>query len=450
MRYLAASLLSLVLAPLPACAAPDRTNVRYDEDWSSAAGAEGIDRLKYVRLDASGDIYATLGLELRTRYEGFDNPLWGASRDDGYLWLRAMPSLDVEAGPLRAFVQPIAGYARGVNGGNGPADQTGIDLLQGFGEWRVPLATHGTITLRAGRELFGLGSERLVGLRYGPNIPQPFDGMRAIIAHGAVRLDLMRLRPVQIGLGNFDDRTSQTRKLEGAYATWTVAPNIGVDLYLLGYRNDLARFDGISGVERRRTYGVRAFGKRGGLSWNWELMIQRGWFAGQPIRAWSLATETGISFPAVRLQPRLRLRANVASGDSKTGDGKLETFNAMFPKGKYFGELSPIGPRNIINIHPGIDLVVAHGVGIELTEVSYWRASTSDGVYDVPGQEIRAAGASKARHIGDQIELSTSWKASATVSFAASLSLFRAGRFLKETGAARPIHMVGTEAMLKF
>lgn len=426
------------------------SNLRYDEDWSANAGKPGIEGLKFLKLDEDSAAHATFGLEMRARYEGFDNPLWGDEPDTGYLWLRAMPYVDVQAGPVRGFVQPIAGYVRGLSGRKGPADETGVDLLQGFADLRLALPGSGSITLRGGRELIGLGSERLVGLRYGPNIPQAFDGARFMVSRERFRLDAFHVRPVQVGLGDFDDRTSETRRLDGAYATWTAAPGIGFDAYLLGYRNSAARFGGLTGVENRKTFGIRAFGNRGRLAWNCEIMVQRGRFAGQRIRAWSLATEMAVSFPATRFKPRVRLRANYASGDRKPGDGQLGTFNAMFPKGKYFGELSPIGPRNILNLHPGIDLALAKGVTLELIEVSYWRAALADGVYDIPGQEIRTAGGSKARHIGDQLELSASWKASATISFAASLSLFRAGAFLKETGLARPIHMGGVEAMLKF
>ncbi|WP_408589459.1 alginate export family protein [Novosphingobium sp.] len=446
------ALLGLVFAQPAYAQSIARTNQRYDEDWSALSGQAdaGWQRLKFLPLDSAGDASITLGIEARARYEGFENPGWGATPDDGYLWLRLMPLADVHVGPARVFVQPIAGYARGVAGGNGPADQTGIDLLQGFGEWRFALGKESALTVRGGRELVALGSERLVGLRYGPNIPQAFDGARATITHKALKVDLLHLRPVQVGQRDFDDRTSDTRQLDAIYATWSAARNVAFDAYVLDYRNSAARFGGAAGVERRSTLGLRAFGREGRFAWNWEAMVQRGHFAGQRIRAWSLATETSVAFPAARLKPRLRLRANYASGDRKAGDGTLGTFNAMFPKGKYFGELSPIGPRNIINLHPGLDISLGKSVSVEIAGVSFWRAALADGVYDVPGQEIRSAGGSTARHIGDQVELSASWKASDTLSFAASLSLFRAGAFLRETGAARPIHMAGLETMLKF
>lgn len=432
----------------------EQTNLRYDEDWSvlSDAPREGWKQAKYVALTTDGTAYLTLGGEARTRFEGFDDNLWGdpPAPDDGYLWLRVMPHADLQAGSARVFVQGIAGYARGVGAGKGPADETGIDLLQGFADVRLDLGEDSRITLRGGRELMALGSERLVGIRYGPNIPQAFDGFRAIAEHGPLRVDAFHLRPVSIGGGDFDDWTSKTRHLDGVYATITPAGGIGIDAYWLSYENEGARFVGRLGRETRDTVGLRFFGERGNLGWNWEAMLQRGHFAGNRIRAWSFATETAWSFPQTPLKPRIRLRANVASGDRDPADGKLGTFNALFPKGKYFGELSPIGPRNIMDLHPSVDFDLGSGVAVELAAASFWRQTRGDGIYDIPGGLIRAAGGSSVRHIGEQVEISAGWQASATLSFAASLSAFRPGAFIRDTGPARTIRMVGAEAMLKY
>lgn len=448
-------LLLAVLAPGAAFAqSVEQTNLRYDEDWSVLRDAprEGWRRAKYVPLDETGDAYLTLGGEARTRFEGFDNNLWGdpPAPDDGYLWLRVLPHADLHAGPARVFVQGIAGYARGVGAGKGPADETGIDLLQGFGDIRLKFGADSSLTLRGGRALMALGSERLVGIRYGPNIPQAFDGVRAIAEHGSLRVDAFHLRPVAIGSGDFDDKTSTARRLDGVYTTITPTKGIGIDAYWLGYENESARFVGRTGPETRDTFGLRFFGKRGALGWNWEAMLQRGHFDGDHIRAWSLATETAWSFPQAPLKPRLRLRANIASGDRDPTDGKLGTFNALFPKGKYFGELSPIGPRNIVNVHPSVDFDLGSGVTVELVAARFWRESRGDGIYDIPGGLIRPAGGSRARHIGDQVEVSAGWQASEILSFSASLSAFRAGDFIRDTGPARTIRMVGAEAMLKY
>ena len=448
--------LTLLAALLP-MAAPaqevQQTNLRYDEDWTilSDAPREGWRRAKYIPLTDDGAAYLTLGGEARARFEGFDDNLWGGppAPDDAYLWLRVMPHADLHAGPARVFLQGIAGYARGVGAGKGPADESGIDLLQGFADVRVLLGGSGRLTVRGGRELVALGSERLVGIRYGPNIPQAFDGVRAIVDHGPIRVDIFRLQPVAVGSGDFDDRTSKERQLDGVYATVAPASDLGIDAYWLGYENDAARFAGRVGRETRDTFGLRVFGKRGSLGWNWEAMLQRGDFGGGPIRAWSIATETGWRFAGAPLEPRLRLRANIASGDDDPADHRLGTFNALFPKGKYFGELSPIGPRNIVNVHPSVDFNLGRGVTVELAAARFWRESRGDGIYDLPGGLIRPASGSAAHHIGDQVEISAGWQAGAWLSFAASLSAFRPGAFIRDTGPARTIHMVGAEAMLK-
>jgi hypothetical protein len=98
---------------------------------------------------------------------------WGAAPGQTYLWARALPYADLHVGPLRAFVQPMASFAAGVKPAAGATDQSRLDLLQGFGE--VDL---GPLTLRGGRQMVSLGTERLVGTRYGPNTPLAFDGAR--------------------------------------------------------------------------------------------------------------------------------------------------------------------------------------------------------------------------------------------------------------------------------
>lgn len=434
-----------------------QTNLRYDEDWASLRdtphrSADWWQRLKDRPLDSSGDIRLTLGAEARARFEGFRDNLWGQppAPDDGYLWLRFMPLADLHAGPVRGFVQGIAARANGVGAGAGPADTTGIDVLQAFADIRLPLGSHATVTVRGGRELVALGSERLVGLRYGPNVPQAFDGVRGMLDIGSARIEAFDFRPVAVGPGNFDDRSSPTRALRGVYATLPLAAGAKADLYWLQYDNEAARFHEVAGREQRDTFGVRLWGRSGGLAWNWEAMLQRGRFEGEAIRAWSIASETSYAWPQLQFAPRLRLRANIASGDHDPADKVLGTFNAMFPKGKYFGELSPIGPRNIMNLHASADFELGTGVTAEIVGIAYWRASRADGVYDVPGNLIRGADNSRARHIGNQLEALVNWQATPTLSFSASASLLSAGRFVRETGPARPIRMIGSEAMLRF
>ncbi|AMK21522.1 MULTISPECIES: alginate export family protein [unclassified Sphingobium] len=425
--------------------APTLSITRYDEDWSDLADAQKrahhwTGPLKYIPL--GDDSWLSTGIELRARTENYQNNLWGGAGvpDDSYLWLRALPYADLHVGKVRAFVQPILAYALGVSPSASPIDQTRVDLLQGFGE--VDL---GPVTVRAGRQMLSLGTERLVGTRYGPNVPLAFDGVRADGTVGRARISLLNMRPVQPGPGSFDDATSQDKALWGAYVT---LPEL--DLYYLGYRNRLARFGGLTGREIRHSIGLRSNGVRGNWHWNVEGVAQFGHFEGQRISAWTLGTEVGHRFAALTFAPDATLRVNVVSGDGKAGDGKIGTFNALFPKGKYFGELSPVGPTNIISVNPRINGTLGGGVSVSLAGMAYWRYSIADGVYDIPGNLIRDAGGSKARFIGKEAEATIAWQAMPEWELSASLSAFAPGAFIRETGPAKTIAMLGMESNFRF
>ncbi|QGP81122.1 alginate export family protein [Sphingobium sp. CAP-1] len=431
--------------------APTLSITRYDEDWSDLADAEKRGHhwtgpFKYIPI--ADDIWLSTGTELRLRNENYANNLWGGADapDDSYLWARAMPYADLHVGAgdglhARAFVQPVISYAVGVAPAAGPIDQSRVDLLQGFADISL-----GPVTLRGGRQMLSLGTERLVGTRYGPNTPLAFDGVRSSMALGkGARLDLFALRPVQPGPGSFDDRASSTRTLWGAYAT---LPEL--DVYYLGYRNRAARFGGVQGREVRHSVGLRSHGIRGDWHWNVEGVAQFGHYEGQRIAAWTVGTEVGRTLPALPLSPDATLRLNIVSGDRHRDDGTLGTFNALFPKGKYFGELSPVGPTNIISLNPRISAPLGNGFSTSIAAMAYWRYARSDGIYDIPGNLVRAAGTSRARFIGKEAEATLSWQATAELELSTSLSLFAPGAFIRQTGPARTIAMTGFEANFRF
>ncbi len=440
--------------------APTLTNTRYDEHWEHPADPAARDdrwtaRFKYIAI--GDDAWATTGIELRARNEAFRGNMWGggAAPDDGYLWLRAMPYADLHVGrgtvDARVFVQPIAAYAIGVAPSAGPIDQTRTDVLQGFADVRFGAPTGDAdgvgLTLRAGRQMLSLGTERLVGTRYGPNVPLAFDGFRALVALPGASVSLFATRPVQPGRGTFDDRRSSSKALHGVYAT---APAMGLDLYWFGYRNDSAQFGGRSGQERRDSYGARVFGTSAGWHWNVEGVLQRGRFAGERIAAWTLGSEVGHRFANAPLAPDAVLRINIVSGDRRAGDGRLGTFNALFPKGKYFGELSPIGPSNIVSVNPHVGFHLGKTVSAGVAGMAYWRYAIGDGVYDIPGNLIRAPGLATARFIGKQAEATLAWQATPELELSTSVSAFAPGGFIRQTGAARSITMTGLEANFRF
>lgn len=431
--------------------APTLSITRYDEDWSDLADAEKRTHhwtgpFKYIPL--GNDSWLSTGVEVRLRNENYRNNLWGGADapDDNYLWARAMPYADLHVGSAdglhaRAFVQPIISYAVGVAPAAGPIDQSRVDMLQSFAEVGV-----GPVTLRGGRQMLSLGTERLVGTRYGPNTPLAFDGVRGSIAlDKGAKLDLFLLNPVQPGPDSFDDRTSDTRKLWGAYAT---LPEL--DIYYLRYRNRAARFGGLTGREERHSIGARSHGVRGEWHWNVEGVYQFGHYEGQRISAWTIGTEVGRTLSGLPLSPDATLRFNIVSGDRDSEDDRLGTFNALFPKGKYFGELSPIGPTNIVSLNPRLSSPLGKGFSASLGAMAYWRYARNDGIYDIPGNLIRGPSDSRARFIGKEAEAMLAWQATPELELSTSFSLFAPGAFIRDTGPAKTIAMTGFEANFRF
>jgi hypothetical protein len=411
-------------------------------------------------LSDAGDVYLSVGSDFRVRYEWFDDANWGAgSQDgDGYVWWRALPYADLHLGPnVRVFTQLQAAYASELEEPPSPVDETGVELLQGFVDVRLPVADELTLTLRPGRQLLVYGSQRLIGMRYGPNVLQTFDALKASVSTGPWIVDAFYARPVETDPDSFDDESNDSISVWSVYATRklpSIGPRSGIDLYYIGYANESARFNQGPGDELRHTLGSRFFGTREGWDWNFEAFLQFGDYdapaAEGDIFAWSLASDTGYTFRDAPLSPRVSVRANIISGDDDPTDPDLQTFNPLFPRGKYFGEVGLLGPYNLINVHPAVSFKLSESVTLDLATAFYWRYSTDDGIYANSGRLLRADSGSDARYIGTQAEASLIWSPDRYLEVLVSYGIFSAGPFIEETGPDEVVHFVGIEARYWF
>lgn len=437
--------------------APTLTNERYLEDWSYLADpskrvGHWTEPLKYIRLDDSGQAYLSTGLEARSRYEGYTNVGWGSAPNDAYIWNRFMPYADLHAGQVRFFAQPIFSGITGTDRVLTPADTTGADMLQAFGEINFKLGDGIMVSASTGRKMISLGAGRFIDTRYGPNIPRAFDAVDAIVTAPTRQVTLIYGRPVDNFPRDFDDRTSSQKAFWGTYATQWLKENrsIGFDLYYLGLLDREAVFDQGSGRELVHTFGTRLFGDTGAWFWNFEGAVQAGTFGANRVAAWGVGGEFGYRFLQTPLQPEVRLTTDVISGDRNPDDRELGTFNPLFPRGKYFGALSPIGPRNLIQLRPTITVFPKKEIAVSLTGGAYWRQSTADGIYGIGGNLVRSGKGSDARFIGNLLEFSVAWQATAELNLSASLSAFEPGRFIADTGPARTITMIAFMSNFRF
>lgn len=437
--------------------APTLTIERYAEDWSYLADSarrtgRWTEPFKHIPLSADGSIYLTTGLEARTRFEAYENSFWGSAPDDSYIWHRLMPYADLHAGSARIFVQPIISSISGSDHPLAPVDTTGVDMLQAFVEGEITVADRASLQVSAGRKLLSLGAGRFIDTRYGPNIPQAFDGVDATLTGETAQVTALHFQPVDTQAGDFDDRRSRRGAVWGVYATHWLEANraTGVDVYYLGFRDREAAFDQGVGRQVIHTYGGRAFGDIGAWRWNVEGALQRGDFAGGRVAAWGVGGEIARRFQETPLKPELALTLDVVSGDDDPDDSKLGTLNPLFPRGKYFASQSPVGPRNLIHVQPSATVHPHPDVAVSLRGAAYWRQSLNDGVYAIPGTLVRSGQDSDERFIGKQIEFAVAWQATAELNLSASFGVFAPGAFVRDTGPARTIQMTSATANFRF
>jgi hypothetical protein len=244
------------------------------------------------------------------------------------------------------------------------------------------------------------------------------------------------MRQVRSGLDSFDNHSTSNGTLQGAYAVMPLARlRATVDLYLLHTAFTTTRFGALPD-NRRTSFGVRFAGSSSRWRWNWEAVGQSGSAGrGERIRAWTLATETGLQFSFGGRPASFDLKANIASG-GRNGD-KLRNFDPLFPKAKYFGELTPIGPANMINLHPGLTIDLGNDTTLGLVGIRYWRLSTKEPAYSLTGGAIPVSGNESL--VGDQAEITVERQFRKSLDVLVSLSRFepsegaKRGRSLKAT-----------------
>lgn len=422
--------------------------LRYDEDHSylrdlarRTGNLLALEPLKYLPFDDAGDVYLSLGGEIRLRYEFYDDRRFGRSPEppDGYLLQRYLLHGDLHLGAsFRTFLQLRGAFTSFRDGPPVPTNADGFDVQQAFFDvgtgrrQREPAL----LTLRVGRQELSYGTERLVSVREATNVHRAFDAARALGAFAGWRVDGFFGRLVQNEIDRFDPWFQRDTNFWGVYGTGAIwsAAGMNLDVYYLGVERPDAAFDQGTARELRHTFGARLFGELEGLEYDLEGMYQGGEFGAHRIRAWAAASDAGYTFRTLPLSPRIGARANVASGDQDPRDRTLGTFNPLFPRGNYFGESAIVGPVNLFDVHPLVQLSLLESLVFEAGWAIFWRYSTADGFYDNRLDLIQAADGSERRLIGSELSLVLDWTLGRHLSARGSYSHFFTGPFLKDTG----------------
>ena len=439
----------------PACPARPAINFnRWNENWSVLANpcvpAQPFDSLKYMPLSDDGLTYLSLGANLRERMEYNDAPAFGigaGGRPDTYVIQRTEVHADLRLGrELQVFTQ-IEDARPFHKDAVSPVDKDQMDVEQAFVAYARQL-DDGWFKARVGRQEMAFDLQRFIAVRDGPNVRQSFDAVWADWESGPWRWIAYLTQPVQSrDVSSFDDYSSRHQLFNGLRVErHDVGPG-DLSAYYSRYDRDGARFLDAQGNEGRNVYDVRYAGKVGRFDWDVETMAQSGRVGAQTIRAWALGTVAGYTFAQSAWKLRAGLQFDAASGDHHPGDGRIGTFNPLFPNGYYFTLAGDTGYNNLIHLKPTLTIKPAAGLTLMGALGLQWRETTADAVYAQGSAAVAGTAGKGDRWTGVYAQLRADWAINRNLSASLEAVHFQVGDTLRQAGGANADY-IGAE--LKF
>ena len=411
--------------------------MRYDENYEylKDSSATFYNKIKFLPLNKQKSIYLSFGGEARYEYVDFNNEDWGRLKigHNNFLLQRYDVHADLHLGKnIRIFSQLRSALQNGRKNGSRGIDEDQLNIQNLFVDADFINKTEQKLTLRLGRQELDYGSGRLISVREGPNARLSFTGAKLMYSHKNVSVDVFAMMADSINAGVFDNTLSKQVNLWGTYSK-IIFPKAGnLDLYYMGIRRDKSVFEAGTAKEKRQTIGGRFWRYGGGFIYNLEAAYQFGTFGDGKINAWTGSVDVGYLFENVTFKPSINLRNDYISGDQLKDDGKLNTFNPLYPKGGYFGFSPQVGPVNLIDIHPYATLDLNSKLIMQVDVVFNWRYSLNDGVYRPSGVLNLQGNSSHKRYIGTAYLTNFNYSFNKYISLVSGLQYFQKGEFIED------------------
>jgi hypothetical protein len=416
---------------------------RWREDWSSLALPENrtraLDRLKYIALSESDPgRYVSFGLTVREIFESSDAPALGtmqANPRDSYGLQRAQFHVDVrlaEHWQLFTQVEDVRAFDKNAVSAT---DVNRSDLRLAFLAYSRALGT-GVLSARVGRQDFVFDIERFMSSRDGPNVRQSFDAVWAGWETEKWRLYALVSQPVVYRNRHaFDDTSNGDMRLSGVRLELQPSDDIQLSGYYALYQRRHAAYLDASGEEDRHVVDIRSAGTHAGFDWDVEAMGQFGRVGSTDIRAWAFGARTGYTAADIAWSPRIGLQFDIASGDRRPGDSRVETFYPLFPNGFYFSLGGHTGYTNLIHLKPSLSLKPTAKATLTAGMAALWRQTTHDAVYTLPSIPMPRTAGRGTSWTGAYAQLRVDYRFTPALSGSVELVRYTVGASLRAAGA---------------
>ena len=385
---------------------------RWAEDWTGQRASGKLPMLKAMPL--GGDASLTLSAEGRLRYDSYQNAQLMRGEDYQQALFRGIWGADLRLNShLRVYGEIGTGQVESRGSIVTANFKNDASLQQLFVDVRGHIDSI-LIGAMIGRQEFADGPRQLVSLSDGPNIHRTWNGVR-LYAHGERwRLGAFDLRATRLERGSFDEEIDDAERLQGLNAsliilTGSKESNIYLDPFWIHNENPAFRSAGRIGRDERDTFGMRLWGRLGGLRFDWTLAHQTGESLGRDVDAWALFAVQSLSLSDAGWKPRLTAHFDIASGGGANGSGPMKGFNQLYASSNYLGEGRFLSTSNLLLIAPGIavsptqttNLSIEYGFARRLAEDD---AAYAGGMRPYPGTQ-KVSG----HEIGGLFRASASW-----------------------------------------
>ncbi len=439
---------------------PKFFNLRQNEDFSYLDGdpdsytADFWDPIKNIHL--SDDWRLSIGGEFRYQLIAESNISYGARArtQDTFNLFRFMLHFDLKyKNVFRIFAQGVHAFDEDRDLAPRGIDENRWDLQQLFFDVMI-LGEDVPLTLRVGRQDLQYGKQRFISPLDWANVRRRFDGVKLFWKTKNWDADFWYVKPTIVERREGDD-FNRNYDFYGFYATYKAIPRHAIDFFLFATDNvgNAVNPNGKAGDVTRFTAGTRFYGKAAGFDYDAMLAGQWGRWAGDTIQAWAWSLYGGYTFEEVKCKPRVGFGVDWASGDEDPRDGKVGTFDQLFPLGHaWLGYLDLIARQNVTALHINASAwAVPKKVKCTIAWHTFWKDAERDAIYNSGGRvTVRDPLGRNGTDIGQELDLTVNWKISRHSDCLFGYSRFWGGNAIIGTGNSDNPELIYFQYRYKF
>ena len=400
---------------------------------------------KHLPSYLKADIEFRHRMEYRQNFDFRDN----ADDEDAFDLLRARLNLQwTPVKPVKLFMQWQDSRIAGDEFANKTAYENFMDLRQLYVDYEdavlIDAINMNKLSLRAGRQEFSYGAQRLLGGFNWSNIAQTFDGgkLGAHFSTFHTQLDIFAGEKTNNKSPKQADDLFDGSNKDRVWAYYATAKAFGetlIENYLVRratYKNVSFGPSGSSEIDDYTFGGRLKKSFSNGIDYELEVAGQWGDFRDQDVAAMMAVGIVGYTFQAP-WQPRAAFEFDYGSGDSDPTDGKMTAFDNLYPTNHlFYGYMDFISLQNLNDYRFQISANKKLKLQGDLHLI--FLDTPKDSFYSAARAVTRTAAASLSDvspHVGNEIDLTVDYKLNNYVNVHAGYSHFFAGKYLQETGA---------------